>query len=323
MTGERFEVGFIVRGGPGQARRVCDWRAAFGAFADCDPKARPGTEAYLSMFTFGADFIGHMRAHGGPKGFGGATGGPFVWMDFDGRGALDDVRRLCIHWDSEVGGDTAPLVFFSGGKGFHVGVPSALMDAQPGPLFHASARAFAESLARDADAAGTLDTAVYDRVRLFRAPNSRHAKSGLCKVALEADGMVRLSESRILELARTPREFEVPEVHDLDFGLAHRWKAATEAAQATEARRAERKAAAATGAARMNPSTLQFIRDGADHGERALRLFQAAANLSECGAPARLVLALLEEPALDAGLPPGEVARQIKSGIEHGGRAHE
>jgi hypothetical protein len=63
--------------------------------------------------------------------------------------------------------------------------------------------------------------------------------------------------------------------------------------------------------------TLQFIREGAAVGERAIRLFRAAANLAECGCPAALIEALLMEAALDCGLAPAEARRQIECGIAH------
>lgn len=316
-------IGFIVRGGPEQPRKLCDWAKAFEACAECAEMAPHGTEGYLSMFTYGPDFEAHMAAHSTPKGFEGATGGPYVWLDFDGPEALDDVRRLCVHWESWVDASTPPpLVFFSGNKGYHVGIDAALMNATPGPAFHHTARAFAATLAAQAGASRTLDTAIYDRVRLFRAPNSRHPKTGLCKVWLEADGLTRITEGQIRERARNPHPFEVPEAPPLDMRLAGLWNAATHEATQARARQTERKEAAAQGDARLNPSTLHFLRDGAKEGERSLRLFQAAANLTECGAPARLVSMLLEDTARHIGLPPVEIHRQIECGIAHGGRGH-
>ncbi len=59
------------------------------------------------------------------------------------------------------------------------------------------------------------------------------------------------------------------------------------------------------------------MRDGAKPGERANRLFSAAANLEEFASVNELAFALLTEPALDSGLPPGEVRRQIECGLSH------
>ncbi len=48
--------GFRVAGHRAGRRRLIDWRAAFAAYASCDPAAQPEREAYLSHFVFGADF---------------------------------------------------------------------------------------------------------------------------------------------------------------------------------------------------------------------------------------------------------------------------
>jgi hypothetical protein len=266
-----------------------------------------GTEGYLSMFTYPKAFRTHVEVHRGVGGYVGATGAPYIWLDFDGVGALDDVRRLCIFLEERMdeGGNIAPLLFFSGNKGYHVGIAAEHAAADPGPLFHTTAREFVSSLASDAGAAATLDVGIYDAVRLFRAPNSRHPRTGLHKIPLEAAALLRLSESRIRDLARAPREFELPESPCMDFGLARRWDTAKKAAEFSVARQTDYASASASGKARLNPSTREFLRDGAAPSERATRLFAASANLSECGAPPRLVAQLLEESGLDTGLADG------------------
>ena len=72
-----------------------------------------------------------------------------------------------------------------------------------------------------------------------------------------------------------------------------------------------------TAACRLNRDTLAFIQHGAEEGERHPRLFRAAANLREFAAPPALIHALLTEPAMDTGLAPAEVKRQIECGIAH------
>jgi hypothetical protein len=69
--------------------------------------------------------------------------------------------------------------------------------------------------------------------------------------------------------------------------------------------------------ATLNRQTLDFIRDGANVGDRHRLLFSASANLAEFGCPPALAHALLTEPALDCGLSPSEVRRQIDCGLSH------
>ena len=70
-------------------------------------------------------------------------------------------------------------------------------------------------------------------------------------------------------------------------------------------------------AATLNRQTIEFIRDGATAGDRHRLLFSAAANLAEFGCPSALAHSLLTEAALDSGLSPNEVRRQIDCGLSH------
>ena len=96
------------------------------------------------------------------------------------------------------------------------------------------------------------------------------------------------------------------------------WADALAAGEGEVAAKKERREAA-EGAPRLNRLTLDFIRDGAAVGDRHRLLFSAAANLAEFGCPPDLAHALLTEPALDNGLPPSEIRRQIDCGLNHVG----
>src|SRR5262249_5630631 len=95
------------------------------------------------------------------------------------------------------------------------------------------------------------------------------------------------------------------------------WQAALQAVEREAEGEARRRAAVADGAPRLNRATLDFIRDGADQGDRHRLLFSAAANLAEFRCPPALAHALLVEAALDSGLPPADVRRQIECGLQH------
>src|SRR5207302_2500870 len=92
-----------------------------------------------------------------------------------------------------------------------------------------------------------------------------------------------------------------------------------DAARAVERHTVERRAAFPDGDPRLNALTLAFIRDGATVGDRHRLLFSAAANLAEFGCPPALAHALLTEAALDTGLTPADVRRQIECGLGHAG----
>lgn len=313
--------GFRVVGGKWQARRLVDAAAAFGAHCSCDPKADLGRECYLSAFQFGDDFRRHLDSTGSTADFAGECWAAWLWLDIDRPDlaiALADARRLAVTIDERyMLADGELLTFYSGAKGFHLGLPTSLWAPQPSAAFHQIARQFAERLAEVAHV--TIDTGVYDKVRLFRSPNSRHPKTGFYKRRLSLDELTGLSIDGIKELAAEPAPFDVPMPTRQNDQAAADWLDAewqvTAQAEAHAARRAE-----CNGVATLNRSTLDMIRGETlpAEGDRHRLLFSAAANLAEFDCPPALAHALLTEAGRDCGLPPKEVHRQIECGLSHG-----
>ncbi len=325
MTISDFRFAFRILGGCYEERRLVDAAAAFAGYAACDPKAEVTSEAYLSAFQYATDFRQHLETTGSTKVFPGPCWSPWLWWDIDAdelqyahkdAGAL--AAFLVERYTVEPG---ALLLFFSGSKGFHVGLPTALWSPSPSADFHRTARRFAEHVAELA--AVTIDAGVYDKVRAFRAPNSRHPKTGLHKRRLTYDELLGPLDA-ILELAKTPAPFDVPKSPHpgpLPEGEGKRnataaaeWQTAIElVAKESEAKAARR--ATGNGSPTLNNVTLAFIRDGATTGDRHRLLFSAAANLAEFHCPLPLAVALLEDAALDSGLPPKDVRRGIECGL--------
>jgi hypothetical protein len=317
-------LGFRVLGNATNRRRLVDAGAAFLAYAGADPKAAVEREAYLSAFWFADDFRRHLDETGSSKGYNGICWAPFLWWDIDHpddpERALSDARRLAagiLHRYPAALNDDDLLLFFSGSKGYHVGLP-AFWGPPPSATFHRVARRFAETLA--AGAGVSIDTGVYDKVRLFRAPNSRHPKTGLHKRRLSLKELLHLTPDALRQLAAAPKPFALPSVTATDERAAADWQAALQAVEREAEGKAQRRAAVANGTPRLNRATLAFIRDGADQGDRHRLLFSAAANLAEFGCPPALAHALLTEAALDAGLTPSDVRRQIECGLNHAGK---
>jgi hypothetical protein len=318
-----FDVGFRVVGHKANKRRPIRHAAAFAAYAACDPSAEVDREAYLSHFVFGRDFAVYLKREGSEAFYGGPCGAPWLWWDVDRPGdlgaALRDARRLAgaildRYRDLD---DDDLLIFLSGGKGVHVGIP-AVWHPEPSPVFNAVAKRFC--LDRAEEAKVEVDPMIYSKTRLFRAPNSRHPKTGLYKRRLSLDDLTHLKPEAVVELALSPEPFDIPIGPARCLRAADDWN---EARRAVE-RRAERHSAARAGnATRLNALTLDFIRNGAQEGERANRLFRASANLAEFDCPAELAHALLTEAALDSGLTPGETRRQIECGLAHARRQRE
>lgn len=313
--------GFRIVGPCNERRLLVDAAAALTGYAACDERAEMHREAYLSVFQFGADFRRHLELTDTTKGYGGVCWSPWLWFDIDRESdlqrATSDARRLAAAIVERFKlDDDVLLLFFSGAKGFHVGLPTALWLPTPSESFNQTARHFAERLAEQVGV--TTDTGVYDKVRAFRAPNSRHPKTDLHKRRLTFNELLHLRTEAIVKLAAEPLLFDLPEPPPLNPQAAVDWHAAVEQVERTTTANQQRRLVL-NGSPTLNRSTLEFIRDGAEQGDRHRLLFSAAANLGEFGCSFDLASALLADAALDSGLPPCEVRRQIECGLQHKG----
>jgi len=306
-------------------RRPVDWPAAFRGYAECDPRAEPDREAYLSHFTFGQDFVDHLMREGSERGYTGPCGCSWLFWDIDRPDdlalALRDARRLAgtiLERYRELDDDDL-LLFLSGAKGIHVGLP-VTWRPDPSPDFHAVARTFCLELAGRAGI--VVDAAIYSKTRLFRAPNSRHPKTGLYKRRLSLDELTFMRPESAVDLARLPASFRIPAGPAVFSTAADDWQRA----RATVADQDRGRPARRDGG-RLSAHLRRFLRDGElDPDRRAVSTFRAAAELAEYheahGFDA-LARALLEDAALDSGLTPGEATRQIDCGLAHGRRRRE
>jgi hypothetical protein len=311
--------GFRVVGNTAGRRRLVDAAAAFAGYAACDPKAEIDREAYLSAFWYGEDFKQYLAETGSTRGFCGGCWTPYLWLDIDHpdlpERALADARRLAMTVLERYRtlDEDDLLVFFSGSKGYHLGLPTCWAPL-PSAGFHQTARRLAELLAGLAGV--NIDTSVYDKVRCFRAPNSRHPVTGLHKRFLRLDELLHLQPGSIRGLAAEPIPFDLRAEAARDEQAAADWAECARLVREEAEAKAQRRAMP-DGNPRLTRATLDFIRDGADVGHRHRLLFSAAANLAEFGCPSALAHALLTEAALDSGLPPKEVHRQIECGLQH------
>ncbi len=309
--------GFRIVGACTEERRLIVHADAFAAYSACDVRAAVEREAYLSAFTFGDDFRKLLQSTGSCRGFDGACFSPWLWFDIDRAdldAALRDARRLALGVTERYNlDDDALLCFFSGSKGFHLGLPSSLWMPDPSTSFHRVCRRLAEGIG---EAAGVvIDTGAYDRVRAFRAPHSRHPKTGLHKRRLALDELTGLSLDGIRSLASKPAPFDLPDPPPICERAKADWNDAAELVNKASAAMVTR-TANSNGMPTLNRQTFAFIREGAGEGDRHRLLYSAARNLGEFGCPPSLAHALLSEPGLDSGLAPKDVHRQIECGLK-------
>jgi hypothetical protein len=153
-----------------------------------------------------------------------------LWFDVDRDNietATRDARRLAAFLVERfaLDGDYL-LLFVSGAKGFHVRLPTSLWLPEPSLTFNRIARRMAETLA--AAVGVIIDDGVYDKVRFFRASNSRHPKTGRHKRRLSFDELLGLSVEAVLKLAECPTPFDVPPTPARNLQAVADWQAAAD-----------------------------------------------------------------------------------------------
>lgn len=321
-------LGFLVQGGCWERRRLVDAGAALRGFAACEYPELCAQECYLSAFHFPDDFRSRADAwhYLNVRDYDGICGADHLHIDIDRPSdlalALSEARRVVGHVLDRYRSldEEHLLVCYSGSKGFHVDVPLSLFGATPSAQFHLVARATAVGLAEragvgvyDPKRGLRIDEGVFDRVRLWRAVNSRHAKTGWYKRRLSVEGLMHLTIDRIQKLACAPEPFDVPDPPAIDPKAATDWQSAAVWVRKQKATPSESRPTG--GPPRLNRLTREVLAHVGDVGDRHRHLFSAAANLAEFGTVEELIYALLTEPGLDCGLPPKEVARQIQCGI--------
>ena len=321
MNANKFRFGFRALGREAE-RKETVWQSAFRAHVEADPRAMTAGECYLSHFMFPDEFRAHLATTGSTAGYTGPTWLQWLVFDIDVADDIDEAlrqaRRLAAWLVDRFKLEPDDLMFFySGSKGFHVLLTSSLWDCQPAASFHEYARRFAETLAINADA--KIDSGVYARVNLLRAPNSKHRKTGRFKVQLRYDELLNLKPEAIFEIAAEPREGWIPEPVGVNSEAADCWREIVKLVDDDKTASTERRSS--NGAAKLNPTTRAVLVEGSFVGDRHRELFSSAANLAEFSTVEELAFALLTPCGLNSGLSPSDVQRQIACGLKHGGRS--
>lgn len=146
------------------------------------------------------------------------------YLDFDAEGdvgaAQADVLKVIDFFKTDFDlDDEAIRIWFSGSKGFHVTLsPSAFGVVPMLDLTYVYKRMF--SHVAELLTLPTLDLTVYSKRRMWRVPNTIHAKTNLYKRELDHDEITDTVEA-IKQLARSPRRAPLyPHDDDLEMPVA-------------------------------------------------------------------------------------------------------
>jgi hypothetical protein len=127
-----------------------------------------------------------------------------LYFDLDHQEfALADLRAL-VEFLTEQGCPKESIRFFySGSKGFHLEVLFEALNTEPDTQLNKVYEVIVKTIKQEIHAS-SIDTGIYDKVRLWRLSNSINPKSGLYKIPLTIDEL-SLSLDEIKELAKNPR----------------------------------------------------------------------------------------------------------------------
>ncbi len=118
------------------------------------------------------------------------------------------------------------LVFFSGSKGFHIGLPTSLFDPAPAVTFNAAVRKLAEGLAASVGVA--IDRRSIARFNRCVHPTAEHGKTGRHKRFVTFDELLKVKPSAIVAKSAEPFPFEPPNAPAIDERAVADWRAACE-----------------------------------------------------------------------------------------------
>lgn len=171
--------------------------------SDFDPPVG-ALDVFTTYLRFTEDLLDYAEEHPSPTtgkpsvaGYPGPALAEYLPLDFDDKKnpgkALAEAAHFVGLWEKEWGLPPETLrVFWSGMKGVSIEVPAELFGG-----FEPSAD-IAQRLgviaAKMNPGAKTLDTTIYEKMRLWRVPNTRHGASGLYKVALPVGALLKLGE---------------------------------------------------------------------------------------------------------------------------------
>jgi len=167
----------------------------------------PPVECYMSMFRFKIEFKEHCDKTGSVKDTSDISCYcDFLWFDIDDEGNPEQARVNAIELVARIAAFAPNIIdsvalYFSGCKGYHVGIPSACFGAEPRPDLPQIFRESAKTIAGDIP----IDTSIYEKNRLWRIPITINKKSGLYKIPLTYEELAQKDAEAIKKLAGSRR----------------------------------------------------------------------------------------------------------------------
>ena len=273
-------------------------------------------DCYRSYYRHPEAFREYVRKNKTVSGWDGEVYTDFLWMDIDYTDldeALEKVKRIIGRLEVVFDIPRSTLrLYFSGSKGFHVGIDTRLFNMKPSRAVPAQCKALAAEFAGDVD----IDLAIYDRVRIFRLSNTINTKSGLYKIPLTWQEIDTLTIDEIKALATERREAINFDVEVNEGVLAYMLEEVKETAPSkTESHAPQIKKRSLHG----TKICLWQLLHGVGQGVRDEAAIRLAADYAKKGMPAEITLSMLRawnqhnSPPLDDG----ELTARVASAYGH------
>lgn len=138
---------------------------------------------------------------------------PYLWIDIDDKRDLNNSVTMCrsviekLNFKYDLPYESM-VIYFSGGKGFHIGIHSSIFGAQDykSKVMKDIIRNMVTEIM---DGKNTVDFSIYDTTRVWRAPFSKHNKNDNYKVDIDFNLIFDGNLEKILELSRECKR-EIP-----------------------------------------------------------------------------------------------------------------
>ena len=243
------------------------------------------SETYCTYFRYNMDMVNHFNQRGTVGGYQGSAYADWLPIDIDSENldeAQMNLNRLIINLEDYEIDIASCRFYFSGAKGFHVMIPSQYFQAKPSEDIHKRFRKVAVTLANGIN----IDTAIYDKTRIFRLADTKNDKSGLHKIELYPFEATSLEIKEIQKKALMPRgRLDIEREFDPSEELTELYHEDLNKKKSINGEQGKTKVKVC----------MSKLMAGVGQGERDNVGVRVASHLRQCGLTPKMIYAALEE----------------------------
>lgn len=186
-------------------------------------------ECYVSFFLHTEEFLNYVKANKKVIGYEGACRIGYLWIDVDSEdlnNSINATAEILNNLYNKFGLDKYSVVcYFSGAKGFHIGINSCMFGAQD--VYDVKIPHIANMMVKDICRVdldngrykdiGFIDYRLYHTTRFFRYPNSINYKTSSYKILVDSSDVFDGNIERILAASKSNKN--CVELSEFDFSV--------------------------------------------------------------------------------------------------------